>query len=390
MFTIDLLNRLNKDQEKWVVDYRENKFSQFKELSIPNWKRIGFNDFSLPRFQEYNKAFLSIDKSALNGIFVENILDGLNDNAEIKNYLSLDVNYGVNKKFVALGESFYNSGILVHAKRNLKSESPIYINYAMDKDNPMVIDHNLIVAEEGSEITVVIDYSTDHENSTFHNGVTKIFVKDRAIVNVVKIQRMNRSSHHFDSNIAIVESNGQVNWITVELGSKIGASSFITNLKGDHSEGTLHSIYFGDGDTKLDLGYTMNHFGMRSNSSIDSRGALKDNAKKVFRGNLDFKQGSKRSKGSEKEYVTLLDPTVKSDSIPILFCSEDDVEGEHAASAGQISENQLVYLMSRGLSEKDAKKLIVEASFKLIIDKIPFEAIKSKISSHVLRRLSYE
>ena len=390
MFNIDLLKKITKGQAKWIDNYRQKKFHDFKKLPNPSWKRIGLEDFSIPEFREYNRCFLNIDESMLDGVFAKNILVGLNDNLVIKNHLDLEENYGVDKKFIALGESFYNCGALIHVSKNVKFHDPIYINYHMDKNNSMAIDHNIIVVEEGSEITIVIDYSTQDENYAFHNGTTKIFVKDRAIANIVKIQRMNKSSYHFDSNISVVESKGQINWITVELGSKVAVSSFITNLKGDNSEGTLNSIYFGDEDRKLDLCYTMNHIGIKTNSSIDSRGALRDTSTKVFRGNLDFKKGSRNSKGSEKEYVILLDSNVKSDSIPVLLCGEDDVEGEHAASAGQISENQLVYLMSRGLKEKDAKKMIVEASFQPIIDKISPEDIKSEISDLILRRLSHD
>ena len=84
----------------------------------------------------------------------------------------------------------------------------------------------------------------------------------------------------------------------------------------------------------------------------------------------------------------MLSPTVTCDSIPVLFCGEDDVEGEHAASAGQISEDKLMYIMSRGLSEKEAKRLIVAASFEPIINKISVESIKKSINNHLLKRLS--
>lgn len=108
---------------------------------------------------------------------------------------------------------------------------------------------------------------------------------------------------------------------------------------------------------------------------------------KIFKGTLDFKKGASRSKGIEEEYAILLDKTVKADAIPLLLCEEDDVEGQHAASAGQIDSDKLFYLMSRGLDEKEAKKLIVEASFTPIIDKIPMEYLKEEITKEIHRRI---
>ena len=221
----------------------------------------------------------------------------------------------------------------------------------------------------------------------FHNGLTLVYAKEDAIVNIIKLQRMNDISRSFDSNIAFVEGRGKVNWISVEIGSSISGSNYSTFLEGEVSESNLSSIYLGDGTRKMDLEYSMIHQGPRSISNIESKGVLKDYSKKVFRGNLDFKRGARHSKGAEEEYVILLDPTVKSDSIPALLCEEDDVEGEHAASAGQIDENRLFYLMSRGLSEREAKKLIIEASFRPIIDRIPLEDLRELISLEVERRL---
>ena len=133
----------------------------------------------------------------------------------------------------------------------------------------------------------------------------------------------------------------------------------------------------------------MIHRGARSISKIDTKGVLLDRAKKVFNGKLDFKRGARHSKGEEEEYVILLDPTVKSDSIPALLCEEDDVEGAHAVSAGQINEDKLFYLMSRGLDERESKKLIVEASFRPIIDKIPIEDLRREVKDEIERRLIY-
>jgi Fe-S cluster assembly scaffold protein SufB len=131
----------------------------------------------------------------------------------------------------------------------------------------------------------------------------------------------------------------------------------------------------------------MNHQGRHSSSEIESKGVLKDKAKKVFRGDLYFQKGAGQSKGSEKEEVLLLDKTVDSDSIPALFSEEDNVEGEHAVSAGQIDEQRLFYLMSRGMSKAEAKQLMVEAAFNPIFDKIPLNDLKGSVINDVKTRI---
>ncbi|WFA08063.1 Fe-S cluster assembly protein SufD [Tissierella sp. Yu-01] len=340
------------------------------------WKRIGLDNLTFPDVPEYSKDFI----------------DGeVNHPKEIKLYKTKEVfndyeYHGLGKEFIEYINNNYNSGATLILSRGTKINEPIKIEFTMDDDNPSVVDYNIIVAEEGSEATIIFDYKSDHAVSAFHNGLTKVYAKENSIINIIKIQRLNDSSMNFDSNVAYVEGRGKVNWISIELGSSISGANYTTFLNGEASEGNLSTIYLGDGTRRMDLGYTMIHKGPRSISNIDTKGVLMDQARKVFRGNLDFKKGARLSKGSEEEYVILLDPKVKSDSIPGLFCEEDDVMGNHAASAGQIDNNKLFYLMSRGLSERDAKKLIVESSFRPIINNIPSETLRKEINAEVERR----
>lgn len=376
MYNERLLNRNSSFRR-----FRKDRIKKYKTLELPKWKRIRLKNFSIPDFKDYNN--LKIHKPENTKIL--DILSTTEDINEYNKYIDIDNEFGVDEKFVSLTEAFYNSGVIIKANKKEKIKEAIKLDYEMDKTNPILLDQNLIIAEKDSEVTVVIDYNS--KSKSFHSGVTKVYAKEGALVNVIKVQRMDEDSNNFDSNIAFVEGYGKVNWISVELGCNITASSFITNLKQDNSNADLNSIYFGDNDMGLDLEYTMNHYGRRSLSNIQTKGALKDKSKKVFRGNLDFKKGSSRSKGEEEEFVLLLDKTVKSDAIPALLCSEDDVEGEHAASAGQINDLKLFYLMSRGMTETQAKKMIIEASFRPIIDKIPFKDLRESIEKDIHRRL---
>ena len=347
------------------------------------WKRIKLENFDFPNVVKYNKEYIDYKDISDKIQLTKNPRD-----------IDLDINIddvkGLGNRFISFSKEFHNSGIDLFLPRNIKVNNPIKIEFNMDSDNPMVIDKNIIIAEPYSEATIIFDYSSTKEVNAFHNGLTLVYARENAIVNIVKIQRINDISPSFDSNIAFVQGQGQVNWISIELGGSISGTNFSTFLEGEASECNLSSIYLGDGERKMDLGYSMIHKGPRSISNIETKGVLKDKSKKVFRGNLDFKKGARHSKGVEEEYVILLDPTVKSDSIPALLCEEDDVEGEHAASAGQIDENRLFYIMSRGLSEKEAKKLIIESSFRPIIDKIPFEDLQLIINKEIEGRLMNE
>lgn len=367
----------------------ESKSLSLNTLPVITWRWLKVNEFNLKDFKiddlnTYKKEF--IKSTPLNGVTINHRRDNIRY-FEAEKYFKAKEKIGVSEDFVRLAETYSNADTVIQTEKGAKLSEPVIISFKGDADNPMIIDHNLIIAEENSEITVIVDYNSDESSAIFHNGLTKIFAKDGAMVNLIKVQTFNDSSVNLDSNVSYVGYGAKVNYISIELGSDKSLTSYITNLEKDTAESDLKSIYLTDGNRYTDLSYIMNMIGRRTISNISTYGALKDKAKKIFRGTLDFKKGSIRSKASEEEYATLLDRTVKSDAVPLLLCSEDDVDGAHAASAGRIDEGRLFYLMSRGFSEKEAKKLIVESSFRPVIDLIAVEELRERIQNIIEDKL---
>lgn len=232
---------------------------------------------------------------------------------------------------------------------------------------------------------MVLDYG--NLNPSVHLGHTIIHVKEGAKLNLIKFQSNHLGSSFIDETLIHVEDRGFINVIDIQLGSNKMIVNYDTNLKGYESECSFNSIYLASDQRGLDLSFTANHMGKKSTSSILGKGVLSGEAKKVFRGTLNFENGSAKSVGKEEEVVLLLSEKVKSDSIPALMCSEDDVIGEHGASIGQLDENQLFYLMSRGLSEDEAKLLVISSSFREILENIEDELLKEKTLGELERRI---
>ncbi|MFP4020674.1 MAG: Fe-S cluster assembly protein SufD [Halanaerobium sp.] len=395
MYNKKLVDNLTTGQSKLLSSNRRESFNCFKDLIQGDFKRINLINYRFPEYSPYNKEYLK-EKKWQDELLIKKMTDNLNnEEEEIINYLEQfkdkkikKGNQGLEQKYLALAEAFYNTGLFIKVPKNVELKLPVEIFYELDQENPVLIDNNLIVAEENSRLTIVIDYRMQDQNlEAFHNGLTRVIVKDNAVLNIVKVQRFNDQSDHFDSNISLVSNQGELNWIPIELGGRNSVTNNENTLMDDGSRASISSVYFADGDRKMDLGFKMNHQGRHSSSEIESKGVLKDRAQKVFRGDLYFQKGAGQSKGSEKEEVLLLDKTVDSDSIPALFSEEDNVEGEHAVSAGQIDEQRLFYLMSRGMNKAEAKQLMVEAAFNPIFDKIPLNDLKGSVINDVKTRI---
>ena len=135
----------------------------------------------------------------------------------------------------------------------------------------------------------------------------------------------------------------------------------------------------------------MNYYiGLNNKSTkgyINTYGSLSGNSYKTFKGTIDFLEGSSKSFGEENENCILLSDTATSKSLPMLLCHEEDVEGAHGVSTGKIDEEKLFYLMSRGIEEKEAKKLIINANYNIVIDKILDEDIKDLVKKEINKRI---
>lgn len=355
------------------------------ESPVRTWRWLGVNDFSMddtiPEPKPYHKEIINITN--YEGLSIQSI-------NKLTNITFFDINktsYGVSEELINMAKKQYNTGIYISSNAGNKVTEPIIINYYSDKENSFIIDNNIIVAEENSELTVVIVYESEDKAKAFHNGLTRVYAKKNAKVKLVKVQLFNEESQNIDSILSVLEDGAEINSVLVEFGGKNTVVNYMNDLKGLASVSNINSAYFGDKERNIDLNYTMRHFGKNTVSNIMTKGTLMDHSKKIFRGTLDFKRGASGAKGKEEEYAVLLSPSVRNRAVPLLLCSEENVEGAHAASAGKVDENMLFYIMSRGYSETEAKRLIIEASLNPIIDLIPLIDIKDALRDYIKRRL---
>ncbi len=293
---------------------------------------------------------------------------------------------GVSREMQQWISRHHNSGWLLEVAAGATVSQPLLLSYQLDEDNPVLLDDLVVIAGENSRVTLVIDYSAA-SGGRFHSGLCRIYAGRGATVNLIKAQRFPDEVLHLDGVGADVAETATVRVTLAELGAGRSLTSCKLRLLGEDSAADIRSLYLGDKTREIDINYLITHIGKASRSSIESRGALLDASRKIFRGTLDFVSGAAGAKGSEEEYTVLLSPDVRNRSTPLLLCGEADVEGQHAASTGRLDENKLFYLMSRGLSETDAKKLIIEASLRPVLDQIPFPALQETITNHIRRRL---
>ena len=243
--------------------------------------------------------------------------------------------------------------------KNEKSISKIKINY---EENSKA---NIIVKIIGNGFNY-LDIETNAKSYSNGKIIIANLLDEKAKSNIMAISNK-------------LDENAEISHIIVDFGAENKISNYYTELKGFKAKNKLKTVYLGKNNDIIDLNYNIKHFCENTISEINVQGAIDNNSKKSFKGTIDFIKESKGSKGGENENCVLLSDNAKSISLPMLLCHEDDVNGEHGVSSGKIDTKKLFYIMTKGISYEDARKLIIKANFNNIINEIPDEKLEQEV-----------
>ena len=261
-------------------------------------------------------------------------------------------------------------------------DKPVLVNYNFS-NNDILISKVIINYEKNSSCDFIFNYKSLDNNKHFNYLVEEINSKEYSTGTITYINNLNNNSTNIMSFNDIVLENASITHNLIDIGGNIRIYNSNLNSNSYNSQNYFNNLYIGKDNDLIDINYDMKNIGKSSINNLKVEGCLKDKSKKVFRGIVDFVEGSTKSTGIENENCILLSDTCLSRSVPILLCHEEDVIGAHGESTGKISEDKLFYLMSRGLSYEEATKLIVLSNFNSIINEIKNDTLKDEIISRV-------
>ena len=299
--------------------------------------------------------------------------NGLTISGDIEKF---EISNDVSKKELTYGNGKeLEKEIFDNANQKIKIEDTksgiLNIDFDFSEENSNLIDNIEIISNTKSKTTIVIKYESDKENKYYHNGIIRLKAKKDSKIDIVIINMLNDKSRNFISIENEIEDDAKVKYTIIDFGGKSSISNYYSNVLGNNSKNDINTIYLGNKNQIFDINYIVEVRGFLAEANIEVQGALDEKAVKKFKGTIDFKKGCKKSKGNENEFCLLLSDTAKSKALPMLLCTEEEVEGSHSTAAGKADEDKLFYIMSRGFSKQEAMKLIVKANFnKIILDEI--------------------
>ena len=291
----------------------------------------------------------------------------------VKKYLSKCVPM-TDHKFVALHYAVFSGGSFVYVPKNVKLDMPLQSYFRLNSPESGQFEHTLIIVEEGASLHFIEGCSAPKYNKVnLHAGCVELFVKEGGYLRYSTIENWSRNMMNLNTKKAIVEKDAKVDWVSGSFGSKVSMLYPMSILKGDNAKTEYTGISFAGAGQNLDTGFKVVHIGKNTSSVITSRSISKNGGIATYRSLVSVLPNATNSSCSVTCDGLMLDDISRSDTVPVNNIENGQVSFSHEAKVGKISEKAIFYLMSRGLSEEDAKAMIVRGFANPVSKELPVE-----------------
>ena len=392
----------NKGEPKWMLEFRLKSYAKFLDLENPNfgpkididfnhinyYKKVGesatnWNNVSCDIRNKFKAlGVIDAEEKHLSGVtnqyesevIYHNGKDELKDKGVIflssddalknypdlfKGYFNHLVKYDENK-YTALNGALWSGGSFIYIPPFTKLDRPLQSYFRIDSIALGQFERTIIIVDEGAELSYIEGCTAEsHSANSLHAGVVEIYVKKRAKCKYSTIQNWSNDVYNLVTKRAIVEEDGLMEWVDGNIGSKVTMKYPSCILKGDRAIGNSISIAYAKDYQELDTGAKMIHIGKNTKSNIVSKSIASTHGTANYRGTTKICESAKNSYAHIKCDTIMLDDDSISDTIPKNIVLNDSSILEHEATVSKISEDQLFYLMSKGLTENKAKELLV-------------------------------
>jgi Fe-S cluster assembly protein SufD len=306
----------------------------------------------------------------------------------VQQYFMTEVVTADEGKFAALHAALWTHGIFLYVPKGVHVELPLHsVEYVSEHETTAT--HILTVLEENSSATYLHESASPAaDEQLLHLGAIELLVNKAANLRFVRLQNWGEHVISFEHQRGRVRQGGQLDWVAGEMGTRL--SKIFTTLELDENEawGRISGLYFTHGDQHLDLDTQQNHHALRNTSDLLYKGGLRGKSRTVWQGMIFVDPGAQKTDGFQVNRNILLERTARADSIPGLEIQADDVRCTHAAATGQLDQDQIFYLMARGIPRDEASKIIIKGFFDDVMQRIPFEEVRERITELIEDKLT--
>ena len=277
-------------------------------------------------------------------------------------------------KFAALHGAVWSGGSFVYVPKGVHLSIPLQSYFRLNAKGAGQFEHTLIIVDEGASLHFIEGCSAPKYNvANLHAGCVELYIKKNAKLRYSTIENWSKNMYNLNTKRALVEEGGTIEWISGSFGSHTGCLYPMSVLKGDNSKSEFTGVTFAGKGQDLDTGAKVVHMGKNTSSYMNTRSISKSGGVSTFRSSVVVQKGATGAKSSVSCQSLMLDSESRSDTIPAMDIRTKDAAVGHEAKIGSISSDAVFYLMSRGMSEEDARALIVSGFADIVSKELPVE-----------------
>jgi len=374
-------------EPEWLVERRAEAWRFFAESTPPFWKRTDLSQFS----SENIAVPLGVQGTAIQwdaqlasqGVVFTTLAAALHSHADlVEQYFGTAV-APLTHKFTALHAALWQDGAFLYIPKNIQIELPLQAIFTLADGSHATFPHNLIVVERGASVTFIEEYtSRDIDGQALAAPTTELFVGDDASVRFVTAQTWGKNIYHIGAQRARVGNNASLEWVALNMGGQVQHIEAETSLEGAGSNVQWVAATLCDGTQNLLTAPWLRHGGANTEGHMEFKTVVKDTGYAVFDGMIKIEKNSRGTISRLEEHALHLSPKARNDSIPSLMIETNDVQrAGHASTSGQIDDEQLFYMLSRGIKREEAIHMIVTGFFEPVLDRIPLQELRDRVSA---------
>jgi Fe-S cluster assembly protein SufD len=413
-----------RGEPEWMLERRLAAWQTFEALPWPKdtdeaWRRTRLTGFSLDKFQpvvldgdpkaavnEVIRHELDEMETAASLVFQDGVVIDRSDTAALSSQgvIFTDLRQAVlehgdlvqkhfmtevvkpdHNKFTALHAALWDTGIFVYVPKNVKVELPLQVILNQASAGVGGYHHTLLVTGEGSQVTLVDDLLGGKDG--LQSAVVELALGNNSVVRYMNLQDYEHSTWNFLTGRAAIQRNADLRWIQVSWGSRLTKAFLDVDMLGEGGHVELLGIYFPTGRQHIDHQTLQYHRAPHCFSDLLFNGALMDKSRSVYMGVIKVLPGAQKTDAYQRNGNLILDSTARADSIPGLEIEADDVRCTHGATAAQVEDEYVFYLMARGLTLAQAERMIVQGFFQAVLDRVPVASVVTKLERVIERKI---
>ncbi len=362
-----------KKAKSWE-DLPEDIRNTYEKLGIPEAERSRLVSGVTAQYEsEVVYSQIREDLTAQGVIFLDTDT-ALKEHPDLmREYFGTIIPVGDNK-FASLNTAAWSGGSFVYVPKGVHVEIPLQAYFRINTENMGQFERTLIIADEGSYVHYIEGCTAPiYTSDSLHSAVVEIVVKKNARVRYTTIQNWSNNVYNLVTKRAIAHEGATMEWVDGNIGSKVTMKYPAVYLVGEHAKGETLSVAFAGEGQHQDTGSKMVHIAPNTKSSIISKSVARGGGRSAYRGLVQIREGATHSANTVRCDALLVDTISRSDTYPYVDVREDDVSMGHEATVSRVSEEQLFYLMSRGMPEDEAMAMIVRGFIEPIARELPME-----------------